>query len=306
MTNRGHDYVSRVPERDVGVALVDYLASRFPHSDAATWERRVLEGRVVVDGSPADPNAILRRGQEVAWHRPPWEEPSAPSSFDVLYRDDDLLAVAKPAGLPTLPGAGFLERTLLALVRARDPSASPVHRLGRWTSGVVLLARNRDAAASIARQLAAGTVLKRYRALASGHPDREAFEIDVPIGPVAHPLLGTVHAASALGRRARTRVRVVERREETFLCDARIETGRPHQIRIHLAAAGHPLAGDPLYPSGGVPAPGSRALPGDPGYLLHAAEIGFTHPRSGKAMTLACACPSRLEPEAAAGPSGSG
>lgn len=298
--NRGHDYTSRVEAPDDGLALVDYLAARFGHSTASAWEARIVAGLVLVDGSRARRETLLRRGQQVVWSRPGWDEPAVPGTFTILHEDDDLLAVAKPAGLPTLPGAGFLEGTLLSLVRAVDPAASPVHRLGRWTSGIVLFARNPDARASLARQLAAREVRKRYRALAVGRPEADAFEVSVSIGPVPHLLLGTVHGASPHGRSARTRVRVVDRRADTFLCDAVIETGRPHQIRIHLAAAGHPLAGDPLYPAGGVPAPDCGALPGDPGYALHATEIGFRHPRSDDVIVVACAAPPALDVAAGA------
>jgi 23S rRNA pseudouridine1911/1915/1917 synthase len=87
---------------------------------------------------------------------------------------------------------------------------------------------------------------------------------------------------------------VLERRADSFLCDVTIDTGRPHQIRIHLAAAGHPLVGDPLYEAGGLPAPDSRALPGDPGYLLHSAELRFRHPRTGREMVICCQPPEIL------------
>lgn len=112
-----------------------------------------------------------------------------------------------------------------------------------------------------------------------------------PIGPVPHPLLGSLYAASLQGKPALSHVRVLERRADSFLCDVRIATGRSHQIRIHLAAAGHPLVGDTLYGPGGLPAPDSRALPGDPGYLLHAAELSFRHPGTGCEVVLECEPP---------------
>ncbi len=293
-TNRGHDYVERLgPEAD-GKALLAYLASRYPHSSEVEWSTRIADGLVLLEGHPTSPDAVLRRGQSITWRRPPWEEPPAPLAFAVLHEDEDVLGIAKPAGLPTLPGGGFLEHTLLHRVRAREPRASPLHRLGRWTSGVVLFAKNREAHRALSRAFAAERVSKRYRALAAGEPGASAYEVTVPIGPVPHPLLGTVHAASPRGRSARTRVEVLERREGAFLCDVAIATGRPHQIRIHLAAAGHPLVGDPLYPAGGVPSRDSRALPGDPGYLLHAAEIRFRHPATGKDTTIVCAPPDAL------------
>ena len=141
------------------------------------------------------------------------------------------------------------------------------------------------------RQWSAREIAKRYRALATGRPGTDLFSGSVPIGAAPHPLLGNVHAAAPDGKPATTHVEVLERRDDAFLCDVRIETGRPHQIRIHLAAAGHPLAGDPLYAAGGRPAPECRAVPGDPGYLLHGAELGFRHPRTGQPLRLECAPP---------------
>jgi 23S rRNA pseudouridine1911/1915/1917 synthase len=118
--------------------------------------------------------------------------------------------------------------------------------------------------------------------------------VDRPIGPVPHRLLGSVHAASADGRPASSRIDVIERRPGAFLCDVRIATGRPHQIRIHLAATGHPLLGDPLYGAGGVPEAATDAVPGDPGYLLHAAEATLHHPRTRRRLVLTCAPPPPL------------
>jgi 23S rRNA pseudouridine1911/1915/1917 synthase len=281
--NHGHTYVVVLEPGAPGVEdLAGYLARRYPHSTRPQWETRIASG------------AVRLRGRTLTWTRPPWAEPEAPECFAVLHRDGELLAVAKPAGLPTLPGAGFLERTLLSLVRAFDPEARPLHRLGRFTSGVVLFARTREGRAHLARQFASRTVGKRYRALATGTPPAETFAVSAPIGAVPHPLLGSVHGACPGGREARTAVTVLERREGLFLCEARIETGRPHQIRIHLAAAGHPLAGDPLYGPGGVPAPGTRALPGDPGYALHALELRVVHPRTGREVVFSCAPPPPL------------
>jgi 23S rRNA pseudouridine1911/1915/1917 synthase len=292
--NRGHEYREVLgPEAD-GWSLLDYLARRYPHSSANEWEARVLAGRVLLDAQRVSPDASLRRGQTLSWHRPPWREPEAPDGHALLYRDDDLLAVAKPAGLPTLPGAGYLQSTLLHQVRRLNPDAVPLHRLGRWTSGVVLFALGPEARVEMTRQWTARTIEKRYRALATGCPARRRFRVEVPIGKLPHPLLGSLHAATPGGKPATTWVELVERRHGGFLCDVTIESGRPHQIRIHLAAAGHPLAGDPLYAAGGRPAEGCRALPGDPGYLLHAASLGFRHPRTGESLRVDCAPPPPL------------
>jgi 23S rRNA pseudouridine1911/1915/1917 synthase len=146
----------------------------------------------------------------------------------------------------------------------------------------------------LTRQWSARQVGKRYRALASGRPDWDETTIDMPIGPVPHALLGSVHAVSQEGKAALSHVTVIERREDSFLCEVRIETGRPHQIRIHLASTGHPLVGDPLYGAGGLPLADTHALPGDPGYLLHAASLSFRHPGTGCLMVIECEPPSLL------------
>jgi len=140
---------------------------------------------------------------------------------------------------------------------------------------------------------------KVYRALCTGHPPTDAFTVEAPIGEVPHPLLGTVHAASPDGRKSRSHVRVLERRgggddPPGALVEVTIETGRPHQIRIHLAFAGHPLVGDPLFGAGGLPLPGTQALPGDPGYLLHAQRLELDHPVSGARLVIECPPPPAL------------
>ena len=292
--NQGYTYVLQIGPEAAGRSVAHYLATEYPHSTMEEWETRIAAGSVRLDGDRVGGETRLRPGQRLTWERPPWIEPAAPASFAVLHRDDDLLAVAKPAGLPTLPGAGFFEHTLLSLVRAFDPEAAPLHRLGRFTSGIVLFARHREARAHLARQFATRSVGKLYRALAAGTPDRDAFAVNVPIGPVPHDVLGTVHGATSSGRTAHSEVQVVARREGAFLCDVRIASGRPHQIRIHLAAAGYPLLGDPLYAMGGVPALGCTALPGDPGYRLHASELRIGHPRTGEILELICTPPREL------------
>lgn len=292
--NEGCEYRERLGLDAEAHTLLAYLSQRYGHSSVAEWATRIASGRVLIDDLPAHSESVLRRGCELVWQRPPWIEPDAPRSFTVLYEDEDVLAVDKPAGLPTLPGANFLNATLLYLVRTYAPGAAPLHRLGRWTSGLVLCARNHNARTELMRQWSAKEVGKRYRALASGLPDLDEMTISTPIGPVPHALLGSLHAAFPKGKPSLSQVTVLERRADSFLCDVRIATGRPHQIRIHLAAAGHPLKGDPLYGVGGLFAPDTHALPGDPGYLLHSAELSFRHPGTGREVVIECEPPSLL------------
>jgi 23S rRNA pseudouridine1911/1915/1917 synthase len=296
--NRGYLYSEQVDAGGAGRTVLEHLCSRWERAREDEWRTRIEGGEVRVEGGVAAAGQRLRAGQRLTWERPPWDEPDAPVCTAVLHEDADLLAVAKPRGLPTMPGGGlYLESTLLAVVRGLDPGASPVHRLGRDTSGVVLFARTPVARAGLQRALRERRVRKVYRALCSGHPAADAFDVDAPIGEVPYPPTGTLHAATPGGRPSRSLVRVLERRAgegASSLLEVEIETGRPHQIRIHLAFAGHPLVGDPLYGPGGLPFPGGTAVPGDPGYRLHAFRIEFEHPRTGAPVEVECAPPTVL------------
>jgi 23S rRNA pseudouridine1911/1915/1917 synthase len=290
--NHGWVHRERIGGEVAGTTVLAHLTVRFPRADAAEWSRRIAAEEVHLDGRPVAPGTRLEAGQCLTWARPAWVEPEVPFCTAVLYEDEDLLAVAKPDGLPTLPGGGeYQEHTLLTLVRRRAPEASPMHRLGRSTSGLVLFARTPDARGAIQTAFRSHRLRKRYRALCAGNPAQERFDITAPIGVVPHPLLGTVHGADAAGRPSLSHVRVLEQREGCALVEVEIETGRPHQIRIHLAFAGHPLVGDLLYGIGGLPIPGTQALPGDPGYRLHARALDLIHPRTGQALALRCVPP---------------
>lgn len=291
MPNQGFTYGETLDRRHAGLTVLARLCA-FTHSTELQWRERLAAGLVTLDGRVAQADEILRPGQILAWARPPWEEPEAPLGFAVLHEDAHLLALAKPSGLPTLPGADFLEHTLLHLARKRYPGADPLHRLGRGTSGLVLFARTAEARRELSRAWRDHDLTKVYRAWVTGHPALDAFSVDAPIGPIPHPLLGTVHGASEEGRASRSEAVVLERRpDDTSLVEVTILTGRPHQIRIHMAAAGHPLVGDPLYASGGGLAGAGLALPGDLGYRLHSLRLEGHDPTSGLPFAFFCQAP---------------
>jgi 23S rRNA pseudouridine1911/1915/1917 synthase len=278
--------------------VLDFYADRYRHSLREAWRARILSGEVLLDGQQTEPDVVLTRGRVLSYHRQPWTEPDAPTSFAVLYRDEHVLAVAKPSGLPVLPGGGHLQNTLLASLRRRfgeDPA--PIHRLGRGTSGVMLFARSDVAKRRLSEDLSKGRLTKIYLALAFGVDLADQFIVDTPIGRIPYPEIRYVYAANPAGKPSRSECRVLHRQPEydRSIVQVQIITGRPHQIRIHLAAAGHPLVDDPLYGPGGTPLPaieGARVpMPGDVGYHLHAHQVTFTHPTTDRPVTVTCQPP---------------
>jgi 23S rRNA pseudouridine1911/1915/1917 synthase len=298
--NQGWCYSNRVDRQTAGLTLLAFYTQRYPHSSEAEWRSRIALGQISVDGQTATEQMCLQSGQSLTYRRPPWQEPDAPLCFEVLYEDPDLLVIAKPSGLPVLPGGGFLEHTLLHQLRQRYPNETPVpvHRLGRGTSGLMLLARSPLAKTNLSQQLrlntlnphAERTIRKMYLALAQGRNLPDVFTVTTAIGKVFHPNLGYIYGAASNGKPALSHCRVLTRKDDCTLVEVSISTGRPHQIRIHLAAAGFPLVGDPLYGLGGIPLTRTAAssekipVPGDCGYHLHAHQLIFTHPRTSKLM----------------------
>ena len=295
MLNRGYAYTTIIGSKYCGQTLLSHLASLYPHSTPQGWQQKLNDGEVILNGVPAAGSELVTSGQTLVWNRPPWVEPDAPQHFEVLFDDPHLLAVNKPSGLPTLPGGGFLENTLLRLVQKRTPNANPVHRLGRATSGIVLFAKTSQAAASLFANWNTPGIQKIYRALAQNIARQDTYEILTPIGLVPHPRLGQVWAAKPGGKPSKSLARVIARSAgnaagaTTF--EVSLHSGRPHQIRIHLASIGHPLVGDPLYGPTGQPLENLPGLPGDGGYFLHAQFLKFQHPITGEQINLEAALP---------------
>lgn len=300
--NRGWIYREQVKRSDAGLTALDYYTQRYCHSSQDEWHHRIAVGQVLLNDQAIAPETLLQPGQWLAYHRPPWQEPEVPLEFDVLHEDEDLLVIAKPAGLPVLPGGGFLDHTLLGQLHQRYPQDTPVpiHRLGRGTSGLMLLARSPLAKTHLSQQLRKRQIHKVYRALVGVGEMPDQFSITQAIGKIPHPTLGYIYGALPDGLFAHSDVQVIKRNSDSTLLEVTILTGRPHQIRIHLAAAGFPLLGDPLYIVGGVPLVQSNEaenfpVPGDCGYHLHAYHLGFIHPKTGDCIQMTCPAPLELD-----------
>lgn len=276
----------------------------------------VAAGRVQVDGkSVTNRSTRLVEGQTLVVERSDDDRPAGPQGdgsvvFEVVHVDADVIVVDKPAGLVVHPGAGHDSGTLVhgLLARYPDLAALPgavgsepdrpgiVHRLDRGTSGLMVVARTPAAYTSLVAQLSARDVSRTYRTLVLGHVDGESGLVDAPIGrSVTSP---TRMAVSRKGKEARTRYQVERRFEApvaTTLLQASLETGRTHQIRVHMSAIGHPVVGDEPYSQG-------RSLPGATVArpFLHAFELAFDHPETGERMTWTSPLPDDLAEQLAA------
>jgi 23S rRNA pseudouridine1911/1915/1917 synthase len=286
-----------IAERD-GERLDRFVARSLPELTRSRARRLIDGGFVMVDGRlPAKAGAPLASGQRVRVRVPPPEpatlEPEA-IPLRIVYEDDDLLVVDKPAGMTVHPAPGHSSGTLVHAVLAHCPNLSAlggegrpgiVHRLDKDTSGLIIVAKNDAAHLSLARQLKERRVEKTYIALVEGRLKQREGVIDAPIG--RHPARRKKMAVVEGGREARTRYRVLREIDGRTLVEVRPETGRTHQIRVHLASIGHPVVGDPVYGRGRPAGPLRRQF-------LHAQRLAFRHPRTGDRLELEAELPEDL------------
>jgi 23S rRNA pseudouridine1911/1915/1917 synthase len=260
---------------------------------------------VLVDGRARPKSHRLRGGERLAWTPPGPAPPARPAAEDVplavRYEDDRLLVVAKPAGLVVHPGPGHPTGTLVNALLGRSGTRLSaggaadrpgiVHRLDKDTSGLLLVAKDDGAHLALSRDLAARRVDRRYLALVQGHLPQDSGTVEAPIG--RHPRDRRRMAVVAKGgRRAVTHWRVLESFPAVQLVEATLETGRTHQVRVHLAWLRHPLAGDRTY--GADPTLAARLGLARP--FLHAWRLAFPHPADGHPVELTEPLPADLQP----------
>ena len=295
-SDAGAEYAPRrlrlLPEHS-GRRLDQVLAELLPAFSRSRLQHWIDQGRVLVDGQVPRPKDSVR-GVEEVWVHPRVEPASEclpqPIPLSVVYEDAHLLVLDKPAGLVVHPAAGHSDGTLQNALLHHDPRLGElprcgiVHRLDKDTTGLMVVARSLLAHRSLVAQLKARTVKREYRALVVGQV-AAAGRVDAPIG--RHPTRRTAMAVVAGGRPAITDYRVLERYRRHTMTGVRLQTGRTHQIRVHMAYLRHPLVGDPVY-GGRVRAGGNessgvvQALRQFPRQALHAIGLGLIHPHSGE------------------------
>jgi 23S rRNA pseudouridine1911/1915/1917 synthase len=294
-----------VAAADAGERLDRFLAARLPDLSRTRIQELIAEGRVRVAGRPARASHRVAAGEEVEAEvlpRPPLAAAPEAIPLEILYEDDDIVAVNKPAGMVTHAGAGHAAGTLVNALLGRYGHLSGVagalrpgivHRLDRGTSGVVVVARTDAAHRALAEQFRARTVDKRYLALLHGALRGERGRIELPVSRDAVRRT-RMTARRRSGREARTDWRVLARLPGFTLVEAALHTGRTHQIRVHFAALGRPVAGDALYGAPRQVRAGRIALPPLGRNFLHAARISFLHPRSGAPVEVRAPLPAEL------------
>jgi 23S rRNA pseudouridine1911/1915/1917 synthase len=280
-----------VPPELAGLRLDVALARLITEHSRSRLQRWVREGRVTIDGRDASVTAKVWGGEtlRIQMQPDPAAAEAAPEDIclNVIHEDESIVVIDKPPGLVVHPGSGNRTGTLLnALLNhapqlASLPRAGIVHRLDKDTSGLLVVAKTPSAQTSLVRQLQARTVGRQYLALVHGEI-ANAGTVEAPIG--RHPTLRTRMAVVARGKPAATHYRPLEHHARWSLIECRLQTGRTHQIRVHLSSIGHPLIGDPVYRSRRTPAALPPLAASFSRQALHAARLELLHPQSGEVL----------------------
>ena len=295
---------AQIPPEAAGRRLDQVVAELFPEFSRSRLSAWIKSGDVRLDGAMAVPRQIVRGDETVVLQAEPTQEvPLAPESIalDIRYEDAEVLVINKPAGLVVHPGAGQPGGTLQNALLHHDaklaeiPRAGIVHRLDKDTSGVMVVARTLRAHAALVEQLQARNVHRQYAAIVYGEMIAGG-KVDEPIGRHAHDRLKQAVVAEPHGKPAVTHYRVRERFRAHTLIECRLETGRTHQIRVHMAHIRHGLLGDQQYGSGlklprGASAELAEALRSFRRQALHAEKLEFSHPVSGELVSVSVEMP---------------
>jgi len=282
-----------VPQSCEGLSVVETFSKVVGHLPPSHWEEEsragnLLDSRHQVLGAAH----VVHAGERLLHRLPQTIEPAVNGEVTVLYEDEALIVLNKPAPLPMHPGGRYTRNTLQQILNTvyRPQKPKPAHRLDANTTGLVIVARSRHFAGRLQSQFAEGRVGKTYLVRVQGHPVADQFQCDAPIGREASAA-GTREVDAVEGDAAITRFTVLQRSPQgTSLLEARPLSGRTNQIRIHCAFLGFPVVGDMAYRSGGAP-PRQTLDVGEPALCLHAWEINFSHPVSGEAMRFKAAPP---------------
>ncbi len=307
-TREGTKAVFTVAPGEQGLRLDIFLSQKDAGLSRSQARRLIDGGEALVDGRPARASYRLRPGERVSLHRPP----PAPAGIvaediplDIRYEDDAVLVVDKPAGMVVHPAAGNSRGTLVNALQFHCGRLSSVgglmrpgivHRLDKGTSGLMVIAKTDEAHRHLSEQFKKRRVSKHYTVLVHGDLREDEGVIDAPVGrhPVERKKMST---ASRRGKAALTRWRVLERYGDCTLLEAQIETGRTHQIRVHLGAMGRPVVGDAVY-GGSKRAADSPALRAALKRLtrqaLHAGRLSFLHPLTGRVMSFESPLPADM------------
>ncbi|SEF68284.1 ribosomal large subunit pseudouridine synthase D [Caloramator fervidus] len=287
-----------VEDINVGKRIDVYLSEIIEDMSRSRIQKLIEEEKIKVNGNVTKSNYKIKANDEITVEIPDpvkLEIVAEDIEIEILYEDDDIVVVNKPQGMVVHPAAGNYTGTLVNALLKKCKTLSSingvirpgiVHRIDKDTSGVLVVAKNDYAHQHLAEQIKEHTVKRIYIALTEGVIKQDMGTIDKPIG--RHPVHRKKMAIVENGKRAVTHFKVLERFKENTLVEARLETGRTHQIRVHMASIGHPLVGDPVY---GYKKQKFKLN----GQALHAKVLGFIHPRTGKYMEFSSPLPDYFE-----------
>jgi len=271
----------RIPQRCDGWRLIDVLAEILPQTSRQEWEEIIDRERIMAGSLPVRRSRIVRAGEQFIHTVPGFIEPAVSAAIRIVWEDQSIVVVDKPAPLPVHPSGRFNHNTLLGILnRLYAPQVlRAAHRLDANTTGLLILGRRRTVTRALQQQFEAQQVVKQYRLRCWGHPAEDSFVIDAPIAE--RPGEGRVRLIHAEGLPATTELRVLERLSDgTAILTAQPRSGRTNQIRVHLWSMGHPIVGDPLYLPGGAIGSNRTLAIDEPPLQLRAVRLELLHPDS--------------------------